>query len=349
MATKLKPGRYKTTVYIGTENGKRKYKTFYGQTAREADYAAESYKISHKRFGAPSKMTVGEAIDEYIESRTAVLSPTTIKGYKYIRNNRFKLLMDTQISKLNRRVLQMAVNDELKLTTRTGEPISVKSVKEACSLIVTAAKYIDEDFHIGDITYPRRPAPEYTTPDPDMLSAIFKAVKGTDVELPVYLAAWLSLRTSEIKGLKWSDVHDDYISITGAMLTGESGQEIYRDVGKTTSSIRKIPLPALIRDMFDTIPHGDDDFVFHFGANTIYAHYNRALRSAGLAPGRFHDLRHANASIMLMLGVPDRYAQDRGGWSSTHVMKSAYQQTFDKAALSYAAVIDDFFMQLVKS
>lgn len=181
------------------------------------------------------------------------------------------------------------------------------------------------------------------------LREIFKAVKGTDIELPVYLAAWLSLRTSEIKGLKWSDVHDDYLSITGTMIPNEHGQDVYRDVGKTASSIRKIPLPAFIRHMFEDVPHGDDDFIFHFGTTMIYSHYKRILQRAGLEPGRFHDLRHANASIMLMLGVPDRYAQDRGGWASTHVMKSAYQQTFDSAALSYAAVIDDFFMKLVES
>lgn len=348
MSTKIKPGVYKTTVYIGTENGKRKYKAFYGSSAREADYNAELYKANRMRSSAPGRMTVGEAVDDYIGSRTSVLSPSTIEGYRQIRRNRFKLLMDTQLAKLNRRVLQMAVNEELKLTTRAGKPITVKSVKEACSLIITAAKYVDEDFRVGDISYPRRPAPEYTTPDPDQLRAIFKAVRGTDVELPVYLAAWLSLRTSEIKGLKWSDVHDDYLSITGATVTGEGGKEIYRDVAKTTSSIRNIPLPAFIRRMFDSLAHGDDAFIFHFGGNMIYKHYNRALTAAGLKPGRFHDLRHANASIMLMLGVPDRYAQDRGGWASTHTMKSAYQQTFDSAALSYAAVIDNFFLQLVE-
>lgn len=349
MATKIKPGVYKTTVYIGTENGKRKYKAVYGSTAREADYNAELYKTNHMRSTAPGKMTVGEAVDEYIESRTAALSPSTISGYRQIRRNRFKPLMEMQLAKLNRRVLQMAVNDELKLTTRAGNPITVKSVKEACSLILTAVKYVDEDLHIGEITYPRRPAPEYTTPDPEQLREIFKAVKGTDIELPVYLAAWLSLRTSEIKGLKWSDVHEDYLSITGATVAGDGGKDVYRNVGKTTSSIRRIPLPTFIRHMFDDIPHGDDEFVFHFKGSMIYKHYNMALARAGLEPGRFHDLRHANASIMLMLGVPDRYAQDRGGWASTHVMKSAYQQTFDSAALTYAAVIDDFFLKLVES
>lgn len=347
MATKISPGRYRTTVYLGIANGKRKVKSFYGTTAREADYAAELYKVSHKHGRSTANITIGEAIDGYIDSRVVALSPTTIDGYRQIRRNRFKALMDMQISKLDRRVMQAAVNDELKLTTRRGTPITIKSVKEACALLVTSVKYYDEDFRIGDIVYPRRPEPEYTTPAPDQLRAIFRAVQGTDVELPVYLAAWLSLRTSEIKGLKWSDVRDGCLSITGATVTA-GGAEIHRDVAKTASSIRMIPLPEFIHKMFAKIPRGDDEFVFHFRGSMIYKHFERALVLAGLPAVRFHDLRHANASIMLMLGVPDKYAQERGGWASPAVLKSAYQQTFDSAALTYAKVIDDFFLTLTE-
>ena len=33
----------------------------------------------------PAEMTVGDAIDRYIESKDAVLSPSTIRGYKSMR------------------------------------------------------------------------------------------------------------------------------------------------------------------------------------------------------------------------------------------------------------------------
>ena len=347
MATKISPGRYRTTVYLGVENGKRKVKSFYGTTAREADYAAELYKVSHNHGRSTADITIGEAIDGYIDSRVVALSPTTIDGYRQIRRNRLKALMDMQISKLDRRVMQAAVNDELKLTTRRGTPVTVKSVKDACALIVASVKYYDEDFRVSGIVYPRKPAPKYTTPNPEQLRAIFRAVRGTDVELPTYLATWLSLRTSEIKGLKWSDVHKDFLSITGATVT-VGGKEIHKNVAKTDTSIRKIPLPDVIFKMFSDLPRGDDEFVFHFRGSMIYKHFERALVLAGLPAVRFHDLRHANASIMLMLGVPDKYAQERGGWASPTVLKSAYQQTFDAAALTYAKVIDDFFLTLTE-
>ena len=57
----------------------------------------------------------------------------------------------------------------------------------------------------------------------------------------------------------------------------------------------------------------------------------------------FHDLRHLNASIMLMLGVPDKYAMERGGWATDSVLKSVYQQTFS----SERKKIDSYFNSII--
>ena len=66
----------------------------------------------------------------------------------------------------------------------------------------------------------------------------------------------------------------------------------------------------------------------------------------------FHDLRHINASIMLALGVPDKYAMERGGWSTPSTFKNVYQHTFtaereetDKKIDNY---MDDLFSESEK-
>ncbi|MEG2639335.1 MAG: hypothetical protein RR992_07505, partial [Clostridiales bacterium] len=61
---------------------------------------------------------------------------------------------------------------------------------------------------------------------------------------------------------------------------------------------------------------------------------------------RFHDLRHVNASIMLMLGVPDKYAMKRGGWATERIMKDIYQQTFKDEESIVNNKIDDYFFTL---
>lgn len=40
---------------------------------------------------------------------------------------------------------------------------------------------------------------------------------------------------------------------------------------------------------------------------------------------RFHDLRHYNASLMLALSVPDKYAMERLGQATPGMIKAVYQ------------------------
>lgn len=57
----------------------------------------------------------------------------------------------------------------------------------------------------------------------------------------------------------------------------------------------------------------------------------------------FHDLRHLNASVMVSLGVPDKYAMERGGWATNSTLKNVYQHTFAENRKTIDATIDDFF------
>ncbi|WP_242984544.1 tyrosine-type recombinase/integrase [Clostridium sp. chh4-2] len=57
----------------------------------------------------------------------------------------------------------------------------------------------------------------------------------------------------------------------------------------------------------------------------------------------FHDLRHLNASIMALLRIPDKYAQERGGWKSDKVMKKIYMQTFSEERKRVDNITDTYF------
>ena len=61
----------------------------------------------------------------------------------------------------------------------------------------------------------------------------------------------------------------------------------------------------------------------------------------------FHDLRHLNASVMALLRIPDKYAQDRGGWKTDYVMKKVYTQTFPEARVQVDDKIDNYFDNII--
>ena len=71
--------------------------------------------------------------------------------------------------------------------------------------------------------------------------------------------------------------------------------------------------------------------------------YHTSVKAAGIEHCRFHDLRHANAAVMLRLGVDSRYAQERNGWASDRMYKQVYGYTMDDRMKDIAASIDNYF------
>lgn len=65
----------------------------------------------------------------------------------------------------------------------------------------------------------------------------------------------------------------------------------------------------------------------------------------GLKHYRFHDLRHVQASVMLMLNVPDKYAMERMGHASTNMLKNVYQHTMKSKSEEVADKVDQYFLE----
>ena len=51
--------------------------------------------------------------------------------------------------------------------------------------------------------------------------------------------------------------------------------------------------------------------------NSDYHRWKALLKVAGVRDGRLHDARHTAATVLLVLGVPERTVMGIVGWSST--------------------------------
>jgi integrase len=78
----------------------------------------------------------------------------------------------------------------------------------------------------------------------------------------------------------------------------------------------------------------DGDWVFAsptgepLNPNSDYHEWKGLLRRAGVRDGRLHDARHTAATVLLVLGVPERAVMGVMGWSST-AMAARYQHVTD--------------------
>ena len=77
-------------------DGQRMNRTF--DTKEEAVYWAAGVKTkAAQEARAPRHLTVGEAVDKYIEAKDAVLSPSTIYGYKKMKKACFEGIAHVQL------------------------------------------------------------------------------------------------------------------------------------------------------------------------------------------------------------------------------------------------------------
>ena len=330
------------------ENGKRHYKSFTAETKSKAErLAADFMDKKGGKDARPVDITIGQAIDQYIE-RSEILSPTSLQFYRSLRKNSFQGLMDTKLSEVDADLLQQAINKEvLRVSERTGRRISAKTVKEEWSLLAVALKAATgKSFNIR---LPKRQQKVKDYPEP---GPVLDAIIGTSIELPCLLAMWLSFSMSEIRGLMCSSVRDGHITISQVVVDVD-GKAVVKDTAKVDTRLRKHRLPAHIMRLIEEtssyqryIKTGEDGFLIETPRPTIVHRWQRICKEHGFNM-TFHDLRHMNASIMAMLNIPEKYAMERGGWRTPHVMKSVYQHTFSKERQAVDDRIDDFFEQVI--
>lgn len=327
---KLPSGQYRCQVMV---DGKR-------VSVVEADPDTAQAKAVALKTGLlqatkrPESLTVGEAIDRYIESKDAVLSPATIKGYKKIRKNTMQGIMKVPLHSLSQEKIQKEIN-------MMAKKLSPKSVRNAHGLLSAALA----EYHPSLVlctTLPQKRRYEAEIPSAEDIVKIAEAAKGTKAELPILLATWLGLRASEIRGITWDCVQGDLLHIKQAIVDGENGPEIKGT--KTYSGDRKIRMPQYIKDLIAAQPH-TSEYVISLSGQAMYKRFTRLCESAGLPHYRFHDLRHANASIMLALNVPDKYAMERMGHATNNMLKSVYQHTMRDKQDEVADLVDNYFTE----
>lgn len=299
----------------------------------EAELMGREY-LAGKKSKAERGKTIGEAIDEYIVLKENILSPTTIEGYRKERRNSLAALCDIYIKDITQKAIQAHFN-------RLSLNKSAKTVRNAHGLLVSVLNVYAPDIRI-QTTLPKIQKKIKQLPD---VEEVLKAVIGSEIELPCLLAIWGSLRMSEIRGACKSDIVGDTLILHKTVVTVK-GEHIEKDSTKTIESTRLVHLSERVQSLINALPEEQDKLTLLSG-QAIYKRFVRLLEANNVKPMTFHDLRHMDASIMLMLNIPEKYAMERGGWSSPHIMKSVYQHTFSAEREAVEKKIDNYFESIL--
>ncbi len=300
----------------------------------KAEYKAGKRAIERTE-AAP---TLSAVLDDYINKRSAVLSPSTIRGYKAYKRVYFQSIMEEPVSSTD---WQAAVNAEAAAGT------SPKTIKNAWGLIRSALMDTGREV---TVTLPAQKPHDKEWLTAEQIPVFMKAIEGKPGEIGALLAL-SSLRRSEIYGLDWSDIDlkNKVIHVRSSVILGVDARPVKRDQNKTASSTRDVPifLPRLesaleaVEDKTGPVVTGN--------VGTLRKRIQRACAAAGLPDVGVHGLRHSFASLCYHLGVSELGAMQIGGWSDYQTMRKIYTHISEKDKQTSANKLQNFFKNANKN
>lgn len=307
-------------------------------TKKECIAEAAALKTRLKDARKRNGKSLTKAIDQYIEARENVLSPSTIRGYKAIQRLRFQSAMSRCIDDITQDQWQRLVNLEAK-------KCSAKTLKNAWGFI--SSVILDATGRKIVVRLPQVVPNDLPYLTAEQIPDFLDAIRGDFCEIAILLGL-SSLRRSEIMAVRWEDIDLDAgcIYVHGSAVIDENGTLVYREENKNASSRRTVPF--LIPQLRTAVEAADkhSEFAVTCNPNTIYNSTNRACRKAGLPEIGAHGLRRSFASLAYHLNLPEEVTMKAGGWSDIYTMRKIYTKISQKDINTQGQVYENFFANL---
>ena len=293
---------------------------------------------AEQKNSAPWKTDVYTAIRKYIDVKKGVLSPSTVTAYeRYLKNGRFDMISAVKVRDLKEMDVQRWVSDF------AGDH-SPKYVRNVFALLQAAVVMAGGKEY--KVTFPRPRRKEVYTPTDDEIAQLIRYCRQPGKEEllgAVLLAAFGSLRRSEICALTPADIKGNKVTVNKAMVRSGKSWEI--KTTKTEDSARFVVIPSYVLSL---VPQSGPRIV-NCDPDALSSRFKRAIKYSGI-PNSFtiHALRHYYVSAAHALQIADAYTMKMGGWQTDHVMKRHYRTTLSDIEQREQEKLDRHTLQLIQ-
>jgi len=249
--------------------------------------------------------------NSYIDSKSNVLSPSTIKGYRAVIKGLPDDFLSMKLSNITQIEVQKLINDY-------SVDHSPKTVRNAHGFISAVLGQFIPDM-ILHTTLPQKIENKTYIPSEDDIKRILDASADNPFYHIAFQLGIMSLRRSEICALQLSDIQGNTLTINKALVENEHKEWVVKET-KTTAGTREIFIPdSLVKEI------QENGKIYDGYPNTLVRGLHKYQDKLGIPRFRFHDLRHFFATYAHSQGISDANIMATGGWKSDYTMKSVYR------------------------
>ena len=333
-------------------NDKRRtaYHSFHGTKRQAQDELARL--ISEAKEGRrlePSKLTLAEYLDQWLDAMKPSVTPQTHEWAEYmVRSHIAKRLGGIPLQELQPLDIQQFIAELLESGRCDGRGgLSMRTVRHIVSTLSQAMRQAVDWGMIAQNPVSRVKTPKPERRDIQVLDtagivSLLDAANSTRLYVPILLAVCTGMRRGELLALRWKD-----IDLDGGVLSVNRSLEYARGelrfkAPKTKTSQRRVTLPnlaieALRRHRVNQLKErmalglGRDECALAFTTVTGHPYrpknFSKAfatiVKRAGLRC-TLHALRHTHASQLLRDGVPVQTVSARLGHANPSITLGVY-------------------------
>ena len=226
--------------------------------------------------------TVRQCVAGYMESKSNVLSPSTIKGYTSMTKQIDDRFMDMKMSDLTLPILQNEIN-------RYAIDHSAKSVSNYSGFLTAVARFVG--LGIQSPTLPTKERSQAYIPSKNDIKRIVDYFKDTEYEAAILLSIY-GLRRSELMALTLDDLSGNILTINKAKVEATEGRWITKTT-KTTDSTREVIISDHLADLIR-----NQGFIYNRSVGYLRDLLYKAQSDLDIPHFPLHMMRHFFASYM---------------------------------------------------
>ena len=358
-------GRWEARLVVTLPDGRRVRRSWLGRTrAVVRDKLAEASRAeTNGATLASSRLTTGAYLHQWLEEAVRPsVRPSSYQSYAgMVRRHLEPGLGHLPLVRLSPQQVQRFLN------AKSAAGLSPRTVAYCRAVLRQALAQAERwglvSRNVAKLAEPPRVPRRLVTPfTPAEAHVFLDAIVGDRLEALYLVALGVGLRQGEILGLSWTDIDLEAGTLTVRQALQRVDGKLVLVEPKSVTSHRVVALPAIVseglhrhglRQQQERLRaggrwHADARrlvFTSSIGtpldANTVPRRFQALLRSAGLRHQRFHDLRHACASLLLAQGVAARVVMETLGHSQISLTLNTYTHVTTALGRSAAQRMDE--------